>query len=277
MECRISDITLHYEVHGSGKPVVMLHGFSLDHRVMTGCLEPIFADRPGWKRIYLDLPGMGRTQAADWIESSNDMLAIVLKAIDQLIPEERFLVIGESYGGYLARGIVSQRMEMVDGIALICPMIVAEREMRELPPAGMVFVQDTNLLAGLDQREAAEFTSVAVVQDEYNWQRFRNEILAGSLLADAAFLERLRKQYAFSFNPDQLPVPFRKPALFLMGRQDASTGYRDAWKILEQYPRASYAVLDRAGHNLQSEQRRLFEVMVSEWLDRVEEAAAQQP
>jgi hypothetical protein len=49
-------------------------------------------------------------------------------------------------------------------------------------------------------------------------------------------------------------------------------GYRDAWTILERYPRATFAVLDRAGHNLAIEQERLFAALVGEWLDRVEEA-----
>jgi pimeloyl-ACP methyl ester carboxylesterase len=38
------------------------------------------------------------------------------------------------------------------------------------------------------------------------------------------------------------------------------------------YPRGSYVVLDRAGHNLQIEQPIVFNALVNEWLDRVEEA-----
>jgi pimeloyl-ACP methyl ester carboxylesterase len=48
-------------------------------------------------------------------------------------------------------------------------------------------------------------------------------------------------------------------------------GYRDAWEILENYPRSTFAVLDRAGHNLQIEQETLFNALVNGWLDRVEE------
>lgn len=47
---------------------------------------------------------------------------------------------------------------------------------------------------------------------------------------------------------------FTKPALFLLGRQAASVGYKDTWKISDNYPRATFAVLDKAGHNLQLEQ-----------------------
>lgn len=65
---------------------------------------------------------------------------------------------------------------------------------------------------------------------------------------------------------------FEKPALFILGKQDASVGYKDAWDILDNYPRGTFAVLDRAGHNLQLEQVGLFNCLVNEWLDRVEEA-----
>jgi pimeloyl-ACP methyl ester carboxylesterase len=58
----------------------------------------------------------------------------------------------------------------------------------------------------------------------------------------------------------------------MMGRQDAAVGWRDAWKVIEQYPRASFVVLDRAGHGLGVEQRGLFQALTAEWLDRVEES-----
>ncbi|HYF90682.1 MAG TPA: hypothetical protein VD969_00410 [Symbiobacteriaceae bacterium] len=49
-------------------------------------------------------------------------------------------------------------------------------------------------------------------------------------------------------------------------------GYKDLAAILDSYPRASLAVLDRTGHNLELEQPVLFDALVSEWLDRVEES-----
>jgi pimeloyl-ACP methyl ester carboxylesterase len=89
------------------------------------------------------------------------------------------------------------------------------------------------------------------------------------LMAD--FLTRLQSHgYPLSFDVDAAP-PFEKPTLILVGRQDGMVGYRDAWEILENYPRSTFAVLDRAGHNLQIEQETLFNALVNEWLDRVEE------
>jgi pimeloyl-ACP methyl ester carboxylesterase len=250
----------------------MLHGFSLDHRMMVGCMEPIFSQRPGWQRIYVDLPGMGRTKGEDWINGSDEMLQVVAEFIDTVIPNQRFLIAGESYGGYLARGVARKKADLVDGIAFICPMIVPEKSERDLPEH-RVIKREEEFLAGLTEEQAKEFTSMAVVQDRDNWERFEREILAGASLADYAFLDKIKRKYGFSFDVDAWPAPFPKPVLFLLGRQDASVGYRDAWRILENYPRATFAVLDRAGHNLQMEQKRLFDALVSEWLDRVEECS----
>ena len=37
MECIIKELPIYYEIHGSGMPVVMIHGWSVDHRLMKGC------------------------------------------------------------------------------------------------------------------------------------------------------------------------------------------------------------------------------------------------
>jgi pimeloyl-ACP methyl ester carboxylesterase len=88
-------------------------------------------------------------------------------------------------------------------------------------------------------------------------------------------LDRIESHgYPFTFNVDAPSIILEKPTLILVGRQDSMVGYHDSWKILENYPRATLAVLDRAGHNLQIEQERLFNTIVDEWLNRVGETSA---
>jgi pimeloyl-ACP methyl ester carboxylesterase len=59
------------------------------------------------------------------------------------------------------------------------------------------------------------------------------------------------------------------PALLVTGRQDSTVGYSRAFELLEGYPRASIAVLDRAGHALPHEQPELLHALVIEWVARV--------
>ncbi|MFP3361824.1 alpha/beta hydrolase, partial [Planococcus sp. SIMBA_143] len=72
-------------------------------------------ERSGYKRIYFDLPGMGKTKEYHQVENADDMLETVLDFIQKIIPNQPYLLMGESNGGYLARGIVDAQRELVHG------------------------------------------------------------------------------------------------------------------------------------------------------------------
>lgn len=269
----VKGIPVHYEVRGSGRPIIMIHGFVVDSRSLMGAMEPLFAHTEGWRRIYFDMPGMGSTPASDAIASSDDMLDLILGFIDAVIPAERFALIGQSYGGYLARGVLARKADLIDGMCLICPVAIAERAKRDLPPRAVV-TKDDQWLASLSRTDADAFVPNFVAQTEANWKRFRDELLPGIRAADQPFLERLSKRYALSFDVDNLQTPFTRPVLMLTGRQDSDVGYQDQWKLLHNYPRATFAVLDGAGHALAIEQADLFDRLTDDWLNRLGTASA---
>jgi pimeloyl-ACP methyl ester carboxylesterase len=273
MRCMVRDCNVHYDMFGDGTPVVCLHGSTLDSHSMIGCMEPVFKKREGWKRIYPDFPGHGKTPGRNWIKGSDDVLKLVLDFIDSIIPDTQFTLVGLSYGGYIARGIVHQRPKQVAGVLLIVPRVVSNPAERTLPRK-TVLARESKMLNELENQTRKDFEEVAVLQTRSHWTRYEHEILPGVKVADTEFLRRLQPTVdEFSFDVDALSTKFKKPTLILTGRQDHWVGYQDAWKILENYSRATFAVLDRAGHALQIEQKRLFNALVNEWLDRVEEAA----
>ncbi|HEX2945366.1 MAG TPA: alpha/beta hydrolase [Clostridia bacterium] len=271
MECNVRDLKIYYESIGEGTPILMIHGWSPDHRLMKGCMEPVFkTGDTAWKRIYFDLPGMGKTKGAPWIDGSDRMLELVLDFIDIVIPNQHFLLAGESYGGYIARGIIKKRPSVVDGLLLICPSV--DQEVKEKGAEFRVLEEDASFMDGLPEGDKIYFTGKGLntVRNRRVWERFRDEILPGLKLADYSFLENcLGQNVPYSFNVDALEKPFVKPSLFLAGRQDSAVGYRDLWKIIGMYPRASFVLLDKAAHNLQIEQDVLFTAAVGEWLERV--------
>ena len=65
-------------------------------------------------------------------------------------------------------------------------------------------------------------------------------------------------------------LTFDKPTCILAGRQDDVVGYTLSYKLIERFPRATYAVLDGAGHILQIENEPIFQQFVKDWICRVE-------
>jgi pimeloyl-ACP methyl ester carboxylesterase len=264
MQCDIGDVAMYYETYGSGRPMVMLPGRPSDHRVMERFMEPVFAQREGWLRIYPDLPGTGRTPSVDRLATHDAMLEAVLAFIDKVIPGQRFVLAGLSYGGYLARGVVYHRAASIDGLMLCVPQVKADPAQAQLPPRTAI-VEDPAIAA-----ELGPISNLMVVQSPRVAEAVR-ELLAEILIADHPFNDRLEEASAFSFDVDNLPTPFGAPTLIVTARQDDLCGYRDAWDLLDNYPRATFAVLDRAGHFVNIEQDALCQALMREWLDRVEE------
>ncbi|MBC2685956.1 alpha/beta hydrolase [Bacillus toyonensis] len=265
MLCRIKDAEIYYEIVGEGKPVLIIHGCAPDHRLMQRCMESVFQKYEGYQKIYIDLPGMGKSNAPDWINSSDHILEVLIAFIEEIISTEKFLLVGESYGGYLARGILSKMSEKVNGLLLVCPVVVAQPKERLLPDK-QVLVRDEEFLNTLTSIEREEFCDLAVVANEYTYTRFKEEIKPGLDVANDEFIERLQKNYPLTI--DFHRKKYEKPVLLLAGRQDITVGYQDIIGMIENYPRATLAVLDTAGHNLQIEQPELFESLVGEWIRR---------
>jgi pimeloyl-ACP methyl ester carboxylesterase len=255
---------------GDGYPVVMLPGWTLDHHVMLAAMEPVFEKRNGWKRIYVDLPGTGLSEPQQSIHNSDDMLAAVLGLLEDLIPKEPFIVCGYSYGALIARGIAHRCPNLVRGLFLFAPVVVAEPAQRVVPEPH-VLRKDPVLIARLSPEEAADFESTAVLQGESEWERYRDEIHVPSKSANLEYLERIRQDgYGFTFEVDSGDPPFEHPTLIIAGRQDHVVGFKDAWTLIDRYPRATFALLDTAGHVLHIERPAVFEALVIDWLDRLE-------
>jgi pimeloyl-ACP methyl ester carboxylesterase len=272
MECIVRGTPVYYEEVGAGRTLVMLHGWQGDNRQVTYDLEPLFEQRTGWRRLYPDLPGMGKTPGADWITCQDHMLEVVLEFLDMVAPGERFAIGGVSLGGYLARGVVQKRMSRIDGAMLIVPVIGAGLVKRDLPKH-QVLVQNPAFVSALEADEQWLLQAI-VAQSPELLIEFRQHFKAGFDAADQDFLERVEANYQFSFDPDNLQEPCTAPALIVTGRQDSNCGYRGTWGLLDNFPRATFALLDRAGHAVTLEQKALYRALVSEWLDRVEEYTA---
>ncbi len=261
--------SVHYEDKGEGFPLVFLHGFSLDHRSGLGTMEPVFEHRRGWRRLYPDMPGSGKTRLDSHAVSADEYLHTVEAFIDAVLPGQRFAIVGQSYGGYIARGLLLRRFSSVRGIALVVPCVIPDRSKRHVAPF-RIMEKDDEVLAKLSSTALVEVRGSLVVINARTVARFQTEILAAVQDANTALLERMQATaYAFSFDVDASLQPATCPALILTGRLDATVGYEDAWPLLDKFPRATYVVLDKAGHSLELDQEPFVTQLLGDWVDRV--------
>jgi pimeloyl-ACP methyl ester carboxylesterase len=257
VECRIGGVVVHHVQHGAGVPLVALHGAGVDHRELEAAVEAMVPS-PGVRRIYPDLPGMGRS-TADGLTCNDDVVALLVDVIGRLA-EEPVLLVGHSYGGYLARGVAARRPELVRGLALVCP--VAERA-GDVPDHAAVR-QDADAYDDLEPAQRAGFDEYFVVRTRATARRYRDHVVPGTALVDGTALGRILAGWVV----DVGSAPFAAPTLVVAGRQDSVVGYADAVDLLDRYPQATLAVVDGAGHALLHERPELMAVLVGDWLER---------
>ena len=265
----VQGIPVEVEVRGAGRPILLIHGWSADRRYMLADLEPVLSAVPGWRRIYLDLPGHGRTPAPEWLGTQDQMLAILSELIDVLVPDGRFAVAGNSYGGFLTLALVRTMPDRLEGAALLVPDVPAADGSRDLPPPITIHA-DPSAFDDLADDEAWIPGSLPV-----HARRMLDEIRAHDMPAyrrtDTTFLDRLAASYLPTGDAARPGTPFDRPSLVLAGRQDARVGYRGAMALVDELPRATLAVLDLAGHHLgRVERQTLFAALVRDWLERIE-------
>lgn len=272
MTLTVNGVDVHYETRGEGRPLLILHGYPLDHEVMLGAFEPVFENRSGYQRIYPDMPGMGMSPANEQVKNSDDILRVMTDFMAELI-DDNYLVAGFSYGGYIAQGMVMQNPELIDGAMFMAPVVSPDDANRDIPDP-VVLVTDPEAVEMVPEAARPLILGTTVVQTKPVIGRILNEFGNSLGRGNAEFIAQLRQpeNYGLSFDVRDIETPYEKPTLILTGRQDSVVGYAEAFTVARQYPRATYATLDRGGHGLYIEQDALFEVLTHEWLDRVEES-----
>ncbi|WP_033344131.1 alpha/beta fold hydrolase [Catenuloplanes japonicus] len=252
--------------NGSGTPVVLLHGFGLDHRSLLP-LEPTFTRSGGWRRLYLDLPGATGTPA-DGISSTQEVAEATVAEIRERLGDTPFAVLGCSFGGMIARYVAHALRPQVLGLATVAGVFVAAHARRDVPARTVLRHEpevDAILGAAVEQ-----YREDAVVESADDARAFLEYLLPGLDGADPDAIARIGARYSLDREPeDAHPEPFLAPALHITGRQDHVVGYADAWRRVAHYPHATVTALDAAGHNLLFEQAGLCAALVTDWLDRI--------
>lgn len=277
-------LVVDYELRGAGPTAILVHGLTVDRRLMIEAFDAPLA-AAGVRRLYVDLPGHGLSAAGDGAApdepcsdaraASADALVALLAALArrELAPAERAgeleapLVIGYSYGGYLATALVRE-LGGARGLFLCCPVVEPDFARRQ-QPRRRVAAREDELPFSDDPREQEAFLEVAVQQTRAVLAAFQRVVHPANIAVDAAVVAAVRTRYALSRPLGDALLRLDAPAAIVCGRDDHWAGWQDATTLVRQLPRAAFAVLPDCGHLLPIEQPDALRGLLLDWLQRV--------
>ncbi|MDN2452123.1 alpha/beta hydrolase [Lactobacillus sp. UCMA15818] len=263
MQQLINDILIHYEIVGTGEPVVFLHGLCLDLNSMNRQYEPAFSGKK-YQRIYIDLPGMGESQSFFEPQPSSDhLIDLIIRFLDS-IRIDKFYLCGHSYGGYLSLGIAHSYPRRVKGLFLTCPVVTANSNKRIVETH--INIQKTNFKIQ-SNRYTEDFLKMNVVINEISWYKYTDEVIPGLRNCNFNFIERLQadnfSHYQFKNELELRNWNSEIPVFLLLGKHDQIVGFKEQAEMAMNFKNCNLLVLENAGHNLPIDQPKLFNSCVT--------------
>ena len=249
MQFETDKATIDYEEVGEGRPILFLDAGRIGDRSRgLGSLR----GSPWIARVSSRPAGHRPVVAKAELRRQDDVLEAVLAFIDRVLPD-RFVLAGTSGGAYLARAVAARRGSRIDGLLLRVPAIIADTARRRTLPSFRPLVRDDALMAALGAEERAVVGDVLVQKRDYIealGQRLSRARRAGhpGYCADRARNPRRSQTLRFVLRSDRSREDLRGADADHRRPARHHVGYRDAWDILESYPRATFVVLDRADH-----------------------------
>jgi pimeloyl-ACP methyl ester carboxylesterase len=259
---------LAWEARGQGRPLFFFHGLAADRRMLIAACEPLFAESSGARRIYVDLPGHGESRGDPAHAGADELVASLAALIRELAGDAPPALVGYSYGGYLALGLIGLLDPRPAGLFLVCPTVEADFGKRTVPPR-RVALREPSLPFSDDPRERIAFEEVAVVQTRALLQRFSELVHPANIAADPELMAATRARYALSRPYMQSLAALSAPVGIVCGRDDHWVGFEDAIRLARAFGDVRYSVLPDAGHLLPLEQPARFAQLFCDWISRL--------
>jgi 3-oxoadipate enol-lactonase len=237
----INGIDIAYDRRSSGTPLVLIHGFPLDHSAWDGLVPHI----EGQADVILpDLRGLGqsgleKSGAPQGAYEVEDMAADIAGLLDAL-KIEKAVIVGHSMGGYVALAFARDYPQRLAGLGLIATQALAdpdERKAGRYATAEQVAAQGVQVVAdAMSPKLTANPQQVPVIRE-----LILRQPAAGVIGALKAMAER----------PDStgLLATLKVPVAIICGQADALIPPDRSREMKALVPHAVLTELPGVGHS----------------------------
>lgn len=229
-----------YRVEGSGRPMMLLHGFGETGAVWHHQVKALAGKM---QLIIPDLPGSGGSDRTD--DMSMEGMAGVLKAIADQENLSPFILIGHSMGGYITLAFAEKYTGSLQAFGLFHSSAFADsEEKKETRKKGIAFIRDHGGFAFLQTATPNLFSPSFKAGHKPVVDHFIQSLNNFSAESLVSYYEAMMKR------PDRTTVLKNTtlPVLFVIGEHDTAIPLADGLKQCH-LPGISYIhILDQSGH-----------------------------
>lgn len=232
---QVNNITLAYEKLGSGAPLMLVHGFPLDHTIWNETAHLLDTD---FDVILPDLRGFGQSTTVETPYTMSDMADDLAGLLDHL-GLDRAVFVGHSMGGYVCLAFAKKYPQRVSGLGLVASQAAAdspERKAGRYQTAGDVSQKGVGIVAeGMTPKLSADSAVQAYVRPLM--ERQTPAAVMGALKAMAEREDTLMSLSAAVF-----------PVNLIHGDEDVLIPIERAQEIKAALPSARLTALKGIGH-----------------------------
>lgn len=231
----VKDIQLAYDRRGKGTPLVLLHGYPLDHHLWDDVV-PLLEDT--FDVIVPDLRGFGESTIADSSPTMEDYTADIAALLDYLdIPKAA--VVGHSMGGYVALAFARLYPERLSGLGLVSSQVLADAPERK----------EGRYKSAADVAENGIGSVVAIMTPKFTTDEKLQAFARVSMERQqpAAYISALK---AMAERMDSTPLlsSLKVPVVVIHGDSDALIPVDRAREVKATLPLAHLVEISGAGH-----------------------------
>ena len=243
-ELQFQNKQIHYWIEGSGKPLMLVHGFAEDHRVWIHQEEYL---RKKYQLILPDLPGSGKSALLN--EVSMESMAEVLKAILDKEAIQECTLIGHSMGGYATLAFTEKYSHRLNAFCLFHSTAYPDNEeKKQTRRKAIEFIRKNGVEEFLKSTTPNLFAKSTTEEGKISRQEMVKKMIEEYKDFDA---EALISYYeAMIKRPDRTGVlkSFTKPILFLLGEYDTAVPYQQGLEQSKLARNAEVHTLHLSGH-----------------------------